>query len=309
MVQASKTIVTIGLCTKNSEKTIHDTIRSVTEQDFPHELMEIVIVDGNSQDQTLQIMKQHLSTASIKPTIYSENMGLGFARQMVVDHAKGSYILWVDGDVLLSRSYLKQQVAFMENHLSIGIAIGSFGILTDDNWIATLENIGYVIDCLKHRGKVTSKLIGVGGAIFRVKAARQVGGFNQEIKGAHEDMDIAYRLRNAGWKFYITTAILYHRQRTTWKALWRQQYWYGYGFHFFQSTHKSHNLIFDKAVERTILTSLAYKLTHRKVVFLLPIHFAIKKTVFILGYLSAHITGYGHSASPKTNCTNANGLL
>lgn len=299
MGQTSKTIATIGLCTKNSEKTILNSIRSVTEQDFPHELMEIIVVDGNSQDQTLQIMKKHLSTTSIKTTIYSENMGLGFARQMVVDHAKGRYLLWVDGDVILSRSYLKQQVAFMESNPSVGMALGSFGILPDDNWVATLENISYVIDCLRHQGKETSKLMGTGGSIFRVKAIMQAGGFNQSIKGAHEDMDICYRLRNAGWKFYITTALLYHRQRTTLKAFMQQHYWYGYGLHFFQSTHKSHNLILDKAVDRVILSSLAYKLTYRKVVFLLPFHFLFKKTVLLFGFLSAHIAGYGHSSNNR----------
>lgn len=301
MAPPCNTVITIGLCTRNSERTILESIRGVKEQDFPHELMEVIVVDGNSRDGTLQIIKQQLSTTSIKTTIFVEKVGLGFARQIVVDHAKGDYIVWVDSDVILSRNYIRKQVAFMESNPSIAIALGSFGILTDDNWVAALENIGYVIDSLKHKGKPTTKLIGAGGAVFRVEAVRQIGGFNQNIKGAHEDMDIAYRFRSAGWKFYITSAVFYHRQRTTWKALWKQHYWYGYGLHFFQSAHRRHNLISDFAVERVVLSALPYKLTHRKVMFLLPLNFAFKKTVLLFGFISAHLDGYGHSLKSNTS--------
>jgi len=61
----------------------------------------------------------------------------------------------------------------MEQHPSVGIAVGSFGILHGDNWVATLENIGYVIDSSRYHGTLTSKLIGTEGFIFRVEAVRE----------------------------------------------------------------------------------------------------------------------------------------
>jgi glycosyltransferase involved in cell wall biosynthesis len=293
LVSKNLVAVTVGICTRNSEKTILRAIRSIAEQDFPRELIEVIVVDGNSQDQTLSIIREHLPTTSIKTSFYSENTGLGFARQIVVNKASAPYIVWVDGDVELSPSYLKEQVAFMGSNPSIAVALGNAGILVDDNLVATLENIGYVIDGIRHKGKSTTQLMGAGGAIFRTAAIKQAGGFNTEIKGAHEDMDIGYRLREAGWKFCITSAVFYHRQRTTWKSLWKQHYWYGYGLHFFQSVHKDHNLFSDKAVDRVIFSSLAYKLTHRKAVFLLPLHFVFKKIALLFGYLSAHMDSYG----------------
>lgn len=291
---ANKTIVTIGLCVKNAEANIKEAVSSVVDQDFPHELTEIIVVDGHSQDKTLSIIKECLSRTAIKKRIFSENKGLGFARQMVVDNARGNYILWVDGDIILSKDYVRQQVNFMEQHPSVGVAVGSFAILPEDNWVASLESIGYVIDSSRHQKKATSKLLGTEAAIFRVEAISQVGGFDRNIKGAQEDIDITYRIRAAGWQLYITSAVFYEIQKRTWKALWSQHLWYGYGLHFIQHKNKRRNLFRDRSVDRIPLSFLAYKLTHRKVVFLLPLNFVFKKAALIFGFLKAHVDGYGH---------------
>lgn len=287
-------IVTIGACVKNAEANINEAITSVIDQNFPSKQMEIIVVDGCSHDKTLAIIEKHLSGTNIKRRFFSENKGLGFARQVVVDNACGEYIVWVDGDIVLSKGYVKQQVDFMEQHPSVGIAVGSFGLLQGDNWIATLENIGYVIDSSRHHGTLTSKLLGTEGSIFRVEAIREAGNFDSNIKGAQEDIDIAYRIRAAGWKLGITNAVFYERQRRTWKALWKQHSWYGYGLHFIQHKNKGRNLFVDRSVDRIPFSFLAYKLTHRKVVFLLPLNFIFKKIALLYGFVMAHMDGYGH---------------
>jgi len=239
MKSGNRTVITIGLCVKNAEATIDEAVNSISNQDYPHDKMEIIVVDGHSQDKTLKIIKEDLSKTSIKATYLFENVGLGFARQIVVARASGDYIIWVDGDIILSKDYVRNQVEFMETHPSVGIAVGSLGLLDGDNWVATLENVGYVIDSQRHHDKPTSKLLGTEGSIYRIEAVRQVGGFDPNIRGAQEDMDVAYRIRKVGWGLHITKAMFYERQRRTWKAIWRQHYWYGYGLHFMQHKNKA----------------------------------------------------------------------
>jgi len=290
-------IATIGLCVKNNEATIKEAVNSIYCQDFPDELMEIIVVDGCSHDQTLNIIKGFLSKRTIKVRLFSESKGLGFARQMVVDNALGKYIIWVDGDIVLSKNYVQQQVIFMERHPSVAIAVGSFCMAPNDNWVAILENVGYVIDSVRHKSEETSKLLGTEGSILRVKAIIMVGGFDLNINGAQEDLDVAYRLKLAGWKFHVTNAILYERQRRTLRALWKQHFWYGYGLHYVQHKNKERNMFVDKSNDRIFFSSKAYKLTHRKVVFLLPFFFIFKKTATLFGFIKAHIDGYGHRGS------------
>ncbi len=288
------TVVTIGVCVKNSEATIKESMTSIVNQDFPHELMEVIIVDGSSQDKTLLIIKETLSETGIETRFFSENKGLGFARQMVVDNSRGKYIVWVDGDVILSENYIKQQIQFMEKTPEAAIAAGKMGLIPNDNWVAMLESIGYVIESLNNYGGRTSKLLGTRGSIFRVEAIKRIGGFDFKYK-SHEDTDVAYKLKFSGWKFFATKAVLYEKQKKKWKDIWKRHLWYGYGLHFLQHKHKGFNIFTSKTNDRIVISSKAYKLTHKKVAFLLPLNFIIRKIAEIFGFLRAHFDGYGHN--------------
>jgi len=81
--------VTIGFCVKNCEDTVKEALVSVVNQDYPHELIEIIVVDGKSNDRTMQIVKEILSSSDIKAKLFLEDKGLGFARQIVLDNATG----------------------------------------------------------------------------------------------------------------------------------------------------------------------------------------------------------------------------
>jgi len=100
--------VTIGLCAKNAEATIAESIDSILKQDFPHRCMEIVVVDGLSKDRTLSIVKEMLKKTDIGFSIHSDNgKGLGAARNIVCRNAGGKYILWVDSDIILPEEHVR----------------------------------------------------------------------------------------------------------------------------------------------------------------------------------------------------------
>lgn len=288
--------VTIGICVKNNETTIEEAIASVVSQSFPHELMEIIVVDGYSQDKTVSVIKKVLSNEDVATRFFSENKGLSFARQLVVNNARGKYIVWVDGDVVLSKPYVKQQVDLMEKHPEAAIAMGKMGLNPYTNWVALLESISYVVEGRNYNETTTDKLLGTRGSVFRVEALKQIDGFNQKYI-SHEDSDVAYRLQLAGWKFYVTGAMFFETQRSSWKEIWRRHVWYGYGLHYLHHRHREMNMLTNKTNDRIIISSQAYKLTHRKIVFLLPFNFIFRKIALGYGFLRAHIEDYGHSCS------------
>jgi hypothetical protein len=166
------------------------------------------------------------------------------------------------------------------------------------NLVAALENIVYVVDS-KHIGKIGLDVPVTEGAVYRVKAIRQVSGFDNQITGAGEDLDAAYRVGAVGWLFGETNAELYESCRGTWKSLWDQYVWYGYGGHFI--IHKNKELIpFYKMVPPAgfvaglLRLPVAYRLTHKKAVLLLPIHYVFKRIAWCFGFLKGHLNKYGH---------------
>jgi len=289
------------MCVKNGEKYIREAIRSVIDQDFPHGKMEIILVDDGSTDSTLSAVRETLTGIVIKTKIFHhEWKGLGYSRDVVVKNAMGKYIIWVDYDNLLFKDHVKMQVRFMEKNPRVGMAAGTFRSRPESNIVSTLEGIEWEVSYSQMKNKTVDSTVGHfcgggGGSIYRVDAIRQAGGFDSKITGAGEDYDAERRMTKEGWLLYAgTEAKFYHRCKTTWKAIWKENFWYGYGGHYL-----SHRKI-KPVVPNFALTRLryylliGYKLTHQKVAFLFPFQQAFKKIAWLFGYERAHSDGYGH---------------
>ena len=291
--------VTIGICVKNAERTVKEAINSVIEQTYPHELMEIIVVDNGSKDKTLSVITESTSKKDIQFTLYdAEGKGLGEVRQIVVDKACGKYILWVDGDMVLPKNYVRKQVMFLEQNPYIGIIIGKLKGYKTQSLVAILEGIARSRDYrFKHRKTILPRM-GTGGSIFRIKALKQIGGFNKNIIGAGEDSDVMIRIKRAGWTLFLSQTEFYHKYREKWKYAMNQQFWYGYGAHYLNHNHKglspwgnSPPIAFMDGLIRSLIT---YKKIRQKKIFFLSFYNFIKKNAWWLGFVKSHIDNYGH---------------
>jgi glycosyltransferase involved in cell wall biosynthesis len=299
---SNSVVVTVGLCVRNAESIVKKAVDSLCNQTFPAGKTELIVVDGNSKDQTVKIIKNNLKQDFASVKIFSESSGLGFARQMVVEKASGKYIVWLDADMTLSKEYLQNQVQFMETHLEVGIAGGKYNVHIGYGLAADLENIVYAVDSVYGQRGNASKfgyLPGAEGAIYRVAAVRQVGGFDLQIKGAAEDTEMAYRVRAKGWELTMTKEMFTESTRSSWQSLWSQYVWYGRGGHFiFHKDPNALNLLQMSPLAGFLAGILrspgAYLLTHNTSFFLLPIHYTYKRLAWFFGFCDAHINGYGH---------------
>lgn len=294
----TRPVVTIGICVKNNEDFIEETVASILAQDFPLELAEIIVVDGYSTDQTLNVIRRHLSEAKMNHRIFHEKEGLGVARQIVVENARGKYILWVDGDLVISKNYLRRLFHLMEDNSRIGIAKGKYALTPGANSVATLEIYSRAASkMVDFNSRIATDSMGTAGCIYRTMAIKEVGGFDQNIKGYGEDWDAEYRVRNAGWLLQTTDVYYrdYERRGLTWKTIWRKYTRRGLDSVYIRQR-KHDPLEFLKwtppaAFVSGVLHSLSlYRLTSRKIVFLLPLEHAFKMTAWNLGYLKAYVS-------------------
>jgi len=291
--------VTVGICVRNCEDFIKEAVDSVVAQDFPHESMELVFVDDGSEDKTLSIIKDYVSRIDISSKIFHISWrGLGYARNLVVANAEGKYILWVDGDMLLSKDYVTEQVNFMEQHPEVGAAKGKQVLNSGANLLATLEiysrAASRMVDYSSEKSR--SKSMGTGGCIYRVNAIRQVNGFDENITGYGEDFDAEHRIRTAGWSLCTINVQFsdYERRGLTWKDLFRKYLQRGYDLNYFMRKNKGlirlPNMLPPVALLAGLFQSVTvYKLTRRKVAFLLPLQCTLKSTALCLGFARSRL--------------------
>jgi glycosyltransferase involved in cell wall biosynthesis len=290
-----QTRVTIGVCVRNGEDCIEGAMISINDQDFPHELMEVIFVDDGSKDKTLSIIKGYVPTIKMKAkVIHQDWKGLGVARNVVVNDANGQYIIWVDCDMRLSRGFVRKQVEFMDKNQDTGIGKGRYGLYDPTSLVAYLENIGAIVEFLHYEQEKLSKSLGTGGSIYRVEAIRGIGGFDENIKGVGEDMDAEHRTGKAGWLLKITDAEFYEMRRTNWKTLWNEYFWHGCGGQSISNEVRPRYVLYKTFPPAAFFIEFhhsctAYKLVHRNVVFLLPFHWIFKRIAWCFGYVTSYV--------------------
>ena len=285
-------IVTIGICARNCQNTIGQALYSVGRQDYPHEKMEIVIVDDGSEDGTLRVVQEYTKKTDIETTIFSDIWtGLGKSRNRILSNARGKYVIWVDSDEILTKDFVKNQVQLMERYPKAGIASGRLSILSKENPILLLELIPSVVDYSSQNWEKLTKMPGTGGSIYRIKAAKEVGGFDEDLKGAAEDIEIAGRMRKLGWSIIRGNSVFYerHGQMSTIFDLWSRFVRYGVNNRLLYLKNASFFSISRMNPLAGLITGVLYtpkgfKLTNRMIIFFLPLHFAFKMTAWFYGF-------------------------
>ncbi len=91
---AKQPLVSIIVATYNCGATIEETIRSVTEQEFPAK--ELIIIDGGSTDNTLDVIKNH--DQMVDYWISEPDRGVYDAFNKGIDQARGTWLYFLGGD-------------------------------------------------------------------------------------------------------------------------------------------------------------------------------------------------------------------
>ena len=186
-------LISVIVTTKNEEANIKNCLESIVAQDLPAEHIEIIVVDNNSTDKTKEI-------ASIfTENVFNFGTERSSQRNYGVKIAKGKYILYLDADMILSRSVISECLAVCEKNKYAGLYIPE-SIVGKGFWIKVrnFERSFYnatVIDCVRFIPK----------DIFL-----EVNGFDESLTGP-EDWDLDMKIRSKG-KTGIIVAAIYHNE-------------------------------------------------------------------------------------------------
>ena len=101
-------LVTVVIPAYNAEKTLIETLESVSNQTY--ECLEILVVDDGSQDKTYKLASEYRLKDSRVRVLRQENGGVARARNHAIREATGSYIAPIDADDLWHPRKIELQV-------------------------------------------------------------------------------------------------------------------------------------------------------------------------------------------------------
>ena len=100
--------VSVAIATRNSERTLNLCLSSVRAQDYPSSI-EIVLADGGSKDQTLQIAKKFNARVINVP---ENKQNAEYNKGVAVNAAKNDILVMIDHDNILPHSgWLKKMIS------------------------------------------------------------------------------------------------------------------------------------------------------------------------------------------------------
>jgi GT2 family glycosyltransferase len=212
--------VSVVVCTYNGGATLEQCLCSLRALDYPN--YEIVVVDDGSTDSTIEILKRFPSIRAIR----QDNHGLSVARNVGLHAATGEIVAYTDSDCFADPDWLSHLVYQFQR--GDAAAVGGPNITPEDGWLAACVAAapGQPTHVLES-DQVAEHIPGCNMA-FRRDALEQINGFDPQFRKAGDDVDVCWRLQQAGmWITFAPGAFVWHHRRQTPRAYFRQQSGYG----------------------------------------------------------------------------------
>tara|TARA_B100001027_G_C16252789_1_gene325318 strand:- start:533 stop:1354 length:822 start_codon:yes stop_codon:yes gene_type:complete len=205
----------VVVCGKNEEKKINKCLNSII-QNRPD---EIIFVDGNSTDKTVDFVKNFTDKIFVR-----KNSNLTNDRQFGIDNCKNELIVMIDCDHILRENDIKNLINDLFN-FKFDLIQSQLEIYEKKSLMSLAENQSYQV---VHNIPGRKKMIGVAPAVFKKEIFSKVR-FDDHITKTIDDTDFIYRLREKNYLFGIGNVKIYQDHNSSITQYLKKFLWYGKG--------------------------------------------------------------------------------
>lgn len=212
--------VSVVVCSYNGGATLEECLYSLSALDYPD--YEVILVDDGSTDETPEIAARFPAVRVLRQA----NQGLSAARNAGLYAATGEIVAYTDSDCFVDRAWLSHLVYQLER--SGAAAAGGPNLTPEDGRRAACvaASPGQPVHVLES-DQVAEHIPGCNMA-FRREVLLGINGFDVQFRKAGDDVDICWRLQQAGhWITFAPGACVWHHRRQTPRAYLKQQAGYG----------------------------------------------------------------------------------
>lgn len=186
---------------------------------------DVYVVDNASIDGSIEVAREKFP--GINYVLNEDNLGFGKAHNMVLKKAKTPYVLTLNPDTEIPRGVLKYLIDFMEKNSEVGIASprveksdGTLDAASHRGFPTPLASVLYFFFKNDKRYHLTNRdmskiheVDSVVGAFMMIRKSvlDKIGYFDEDYFLYGEDLDLCYRVKNAGFKvMYIPQVKIMH---------------------------------------------------------------------------------------------------
>ena len=227
-------MITVIIPLYNEEDYIRGCLDSVLASDFPMEEMEILLIDGGSQDKTVNIIQEFQSRHHAIKLLHNPQKIVPVAMNIGIKEAKGDYIIRLDAHASYPKDYFSKLIAWHQKLDADNIG----GIVRTEIIHQTSKT-----NAIK---KVLSHPLGVGNSDFRVgvdevkkvdtvpfgcypKEVFEKYGYYDERLVRNQDIELNKRIINSGGEIYLVPDVsCVYYARESFKELAKNNFANGY---------------------------------------------------------------------------------
>lgn len=214
------TCVSVVVCSYNGGRTLEQCLRSLLALDYPD--YEIIVVDDGSTDDTPAILERFPQARAIR----QPNRGLSAARNVGLQAARGAIVAYTDSDCYADPDWLTHLVYQLQH--SGAAAVGGPNLTPDDGWLSACVAAAPGQPTHVLESDQEAEHIPGCNMAFRREVLESINGFDPHYRKAGDDVDICWRLQQAGhWISFAPGAFVWHHRRQNVRAYLRQQAGYG----------------------------------------------------------------------------------
>lgn len=167
-----RTAVSVLIAARNEEKNIGSTIQDILDQDYPSHLLEVIVVDDHSTDNTAEIIRS-FSNQGVRLIRLNEKEPLNSYKKKAIseaiNYASGELIVATDADCRMKPMWLNAMVSLYEKEDLLFIS-GPVMYHNEKNLFERLQTLEFLY------------LIGLGAASIGNKKASTCNGANLAYK-------------------------------------------------------------------------------------------------------------------------------
>lgn len=214
--------VTVILVAYRSQSTIDMALRSLLPS-HEHGLLECVVVDNDSTDRTVSIVREQHPWATIVQS--GENLGYGRACNLGLESARTPYVLFMNPDSTIGQDAVECLIRFLEEHPGVGMVApaligggelqGAGGLPSPASIV--MQTAGLRTKSMRqrpiHPGEPPFRTNWLCGALLMMPTGlvREMGGFDSRIFLYFEETDLCRRILKRRLELWaVGEAVGYH---------------------------------------------------------------------------------------------------